>query len=54
MSPELERELALTEVIAIARLVVMFDGTERISLEALREALTKYDETMARLIREGT
>lgn len=54
MSPELERELALTEVIATARIVVMFDGTERLSLNGLRSALSKYDETMARLISEGT
>jgi hypothetical protein len=33
----------MLKVVTAARLVVQFDGTDRLSLEQLRESLEKYD-----------
>ena len=40
---ELNRAMALLDVVAAARIVVLLDGTDRLSLSELREALATYD-----------
>jgi hypothetical protein len=40
---ELNRAMALLDVVAAARIVVLLDGTDRVSLSELREALSAYD-----------
>jgi hypothetical protein len=42
---ELNRAMALLDVVAAARIVVMLDGTDRVSLTELREALVAYDQS---------
>jgi hypothetical protein len=42
---ELNRAMALLDVVAAARTVVLLDGTDRVSLSELREALTAYDQS---------
>jgi hypothetical protein len=36
---------ALMDVVAAARIVVMLDGTDRVSLSELSEALMAYDQS---------
>jgi hypothetical protein len=45
VSVELHRAMALLDVVAAARIVVMLDGTDRVSLSELREALSAYDQS---------
>jgi hypothetical protein len=40
---ELNRAMALLDIVAAARIVVSLDGTDRLSLSELREALAAYD-----------
>jgi hypothetical protein len=42
---ELGRAMALLDVVAAARVVVLLDGTDRVSLTELREALAAYDQS---------
>ena len=37
--------MALMDVVAAARIVVLLDGTDRVSLSELREALMAYDHS---------
>jgi hypothetical protein len=39
----IQEALALYEVLAAARVVVLLDGTDRVSLSELRDAISKYD-----------
>lgn len=45
VSVELNRAMALLDVVAAARIVVLLDGTDRLSLSELREALAIYDQS---------
>lgn len=40
---QLPQAMALMDVVAAARIVVLLDGTDRVSLSELREALSAYD-----------
>jgi hypothetical protein len=42
---ELNQAMSLMDVVAAARIVVLLDGTDRVSLSELREALTAYDQS---------
>jgi hypothetical protein len=40
---QIPQAMALMDVVAAARIVVLLDGTDRVSLSELREALLAYD-----------
>jgi len=42
---QMSQAMALMDVVAAARIVVMLDGTDRCSLSELREALLAYDQS---------
>ena len=42
---QLSQAMALMDVVAAARIVVLLDGTDRVSLSELREALSAYDHS---------
>jgi hypothetical protein len=44
VSVDASQAMALIDVVAAARIVVMLDGTDRVSLSELREALSAYDQ----------
>ena len=46
---ELSQAMALMDVVAAARIVVMLDGTDRVSLTELREALSAYDHSTGKV-----
>ena len=46
---ELSQSMALMDVVAAARIVVMLDGTDRVSLTELREALSAYDHSTGKV-----
>jgi len=41
----MNQAMALMDVVAAARIVVLLDGTDRVSLTELREALSEYDHS---------
>lgn len=41
--------MALMDVVAAARIVVLLDGTDRVSLSELREALVAYDQSTGKV-----
>ena len=45
VSIDMTQAMALMDVVAAARIVVLLDGTDRVSLSELREALMSYDES---------
>lgn len=49
VSVELNRAMALLDVVAAARIVVLLDGTDRVSLSELREALAAYDHSTGKV-----
>jgi hypothetical protein len=44
----MEQALALIDVLSAARIVVLLDGTDRVSLSELRDAISKYDASTAK------
>lgn len=46
---QLPQAMALMDVVAAARIVVMLDGTDRVSLSELREALFAYDHSTGKV-----
>ena len=40
----MDQALALMDVVAASRIVVLLDGTDRLSLDELRAALVAYDK----------
>jgi hypothetical protein len=46
---EIQQALALMDVVAAARVVVLLDGTDRVSLSELREALLAYDHSTGKI-----
>jgi len=49
VSVEMSQAMALMDVVAAARIVVMLDGTDRCSLLELREALMAYDQSTGKV-----
>jgi hypothetical protein len=45
VSIDMTQAMALMDVVAAARIVVLLDGTDRVSLSELREALMSYDQS---------
>jgi hypothetical protein len=46
---ELSQAMALMDVVAASRIVVLLDGTDRVSLTELREALSAYDHSTGKV-----
>jgi hypothetical protein len=46
---QIPQAMALMDVVAAARIVVILDGTDRVSLSELREALQAYDESIGKV-----
>jgi len=46
---DLSQAMALMDVVAAARIVVLLDGTDRVSLTELREALSSYDHSTGKV-----
>lgn len=44
-----EQAKALMDVVSAARIVVLLDGTDRVSLSELREALSAYDHSTGKV-----
>jgi hypothetical protein len=42
----LPQAMALMDIVGAARIVVTLDGTDRVSIEELREAISAYDASM--------
>jgi hypothetical protein len=49
VSIDMSQAMALMDVVAAARIVVLLDGTDRVSLTELREALTAYDQSTGKV-----
>lgn len=46
---QISQAMALMDVVAAARIVVLLDGTDRVSLSELREALSAYDHSSGKV-----
>ena len=46
---DVSQATALMDVVAAARIVVLLDGTDRVSLSELREALSAYDQSTGKV-----
>jgi hypothetical protein len=46
---DMHQAMALMDVVAAARVVVVLDGTDRVSLAELREALSAYDQSTGKV-----
>lgn len=46
---EMSQAMSLMDVVAAARIVVLLDGTDRLSLSELREALSAYDQSTGKV-----
>ena len=46
---DMNQAMALMDVVAAARIVVLLDGTDRVSLTELREALSAYDHSTGKV-----
>jgi len=46
---QIPQAMALMDVVAAARIVVLLDGTDRVSLSELREALLAYDQSTGKV-----
>ena len=46
---QIPQAMAVMEVVAAARIVVLLDGTDRVSLSELREALSAYDQSSGKV-----
>jgi len=49
VSIEMNQAMSLMDVVAAARIVVLLDGTDRVSLSELREALMAYDHSTGKV-----
>lgn len=47
---QIPQAMALMDVVAAARVVVLLDGTDRVSLSELREALVAYDHSTGKIL----